>query len=348
MNDYLIGEISPRNKQEMLIVEGLLEQEGITLDANLDYTCGVFDRNRKLVATGSCFKNSLRCIAIDEHYQGEGIMNQLISHLIQYQFERGNDHLFVYTKKETAIFFEDLGFYTIAKVDNRLVFLENRRDGFKEYLTNLVQTPADKNTVAAIVMNANPFTFGHQKLIEKAAAENDWLHLFMVSEDESLVPYAVRKKLMMEGTQHLKNISYQETGSYLISMAIFPSYFLKEENQVIDAQASLDGTIFANISQQLGIQRRYMGTEPTSRVTELYNQNTIKELAKVGVEVVIVPRFEAEGEMISASTVRQLLVDHQFAQVAEYVPKTTLAFFETAAGQKIIDQMSLAKEIKHY
>ena len=42
--------------------------------------------------------------------------------------------------------------------------------------------------VAAIVMNANPFTLGHQYLVEKAAAENDLVHLFMVSEDASLFP----------------------------------------------------------------------------------------------------------------------------------------------------------------
>ena len=40
-----------------------------------------------------------------------------------------------------------------------------------------------------IVMNANPFTRGHQYLAEKAAAACDTLHLFIVSEDASLVPF---------------------------------------------------------------------------------------------------------------------------------------------------------------
>ena len=55
-------------------------------------------------------------------------------------------------------------------------------------------------------MNANPFTLGHQYLVEKASSENDVLHLFIVSDDSSLVPFEVRKKLVIEGTKHLKNI----------------------------------------------------------------------------------------------------------------------------------------------
>ena len=66
--------------------------------------------------------------------------------------------------------------------------------------------------IASLIMNANPFTLGHQYLVEKAASENDILHLFIVSDDSSLVPFEVRKKLVIEGTKHLKNISYHETG----------------------------------------------------------------------------------------------------------------------------------------
>jgi len=62
--------------------------------------------------------------------------------------------------------------------------------------------------IASLIMNANPFTLGHQYLVEKASSENDILHLFIVSDDSSLVPFEVRKKLVIEGTKHLKNISF--------------------------------------------------------------------------------------------------------------------------------------------
>ena len=50
-------------------------------------------------------------------------------------------------------------------------------------------------------MNANPFTLGHLYLIEKAAAQSDLLHIFIVSEDVSLVPFQVRRRLVMEDSQ---------------------------------------------------------------------------------------------------------------------------------------------------
>ncbi len=102
------------------------------------------------------------------------------------------------------------------------------RADFERYLDRLRQeTEAAGLTgdrVGAVVMNANPFTLGHQYLVETAAAACDVLHLFVVSEDLPR-PFAVRERLVKEGTAHLKNIVYHRTESYMISNATFPSYF---------------------------------------------------------------------------------------------------------------------------
>ena len=174
--------------------------EGIERDKNLDYTCALYDDDFQIIATGSCFGNTLRCFAVDHHHQGEGLLNEVISHLIDVQAARGNYQLFLYTKPSTAKFFGDLGFTEIARVPGRLVFMENRRDGFSHYLDALKKDKRTEGVSAAIVMNANPFTLGHQYLVETAAAACDTLHLFVVSEDASLVPTAVRRKLIREGT----------------------------------------------------------------------------------------------------------------------------------------------------
>ena len=114
-------------------------------------------------------------------------------------------HLFVYTKPGSAKFFKDLGFSEIAEVPGLLVFLENRRDGFSGYLKRL-EKKKRPGQAAAIVMNANPFTLGHRHLVETAAAENDWLHLFLLSEEAGPIPFAVRKKLVQEGVADLPNV----------------------------------------------------------------------------------------------------------------------------------------------
>ena len=201
MSDYFISQVYPSDARTNAQVDALLQQEGIRRDANLDYTCVMFDNDYHAIATGSCFGNTLRCMAVDHRHQGEGLMNEIVSHLVQYQYERGNLHLFLYTKRNSAKFFGDLGFYEIARIQDQIVFMENRKDGFSSYLDQLAQTKVDAPKVGAIVMNANPFTLGHQYLVEKAAAENDVVHLFMVSEDASLFPYAVRRQLIEAGTR---------------------------------------------------------------------------------------------------------------------------------------------------
>ncbi|MDD6073093.1 MAG: hypothetical protein ACI4OO_06360 [Otoolea sp.] len=49
---------------------------------------------KKLAATGSCYGNTLRCMAVDSSHQGEGLLNQVSSHLIQYEYEQGIIDLF--------------------------------------------------------------------------------------------------------------------------------------------------------------------------------------------------------------------------------------------------------------
>ena len=376
MPDYYISQISHTDKTAIQGVTALLNAEGIRLDANLDYTCGMYDDEMNVIATGSCFGNTLRCLAVSSEHQGEGLMNQIISHLIEVQFERGNTHLFLYTKCSSAKFFGDLGFYEIARIDEQIVFMENRRTGFKNYLKKLEESSAlqlqtltkdtsantatlqsdnalpDTSTadrkIAALVMNANPFTLGHQYLVEKAARENDLLHLFIVSEDASLVPFKVRKQLVMEGTAHLDNICYHDSGPYIISNATFPSYFQKDENAVIESHAMLDLTIFTEIAQTLGINRRYVGEEPTSLVTGIYNNIMSEKLPENGIECIIVPRKTDGKKAISASTVRQAIKDNDVDTLKKLVPESTLRYFESKEAKEVIERIRNSGNVIHY
>ena len=77
--------------------------------------------------------------------------------------------------------------------------MENKKTGFSDYLNELKKTKKvdENNKIAAIVINANPFTLGHQYLIEKASEENGTLYLFTVSEDRHITPFNIRKKLII-------------------------------------------------------------------------------------------------------------------------------------------------------
>ena len=370
-------------------VEQLLEREGIHLDAHLDYTAAMLDDDYNVIATGSCFGNTLRCMAVSSDHQGEALMNDIVSHLIEYQYGRGNYHLFLYTKCNTSQFFQSLGFREIARMEeSNIVFMENKRTGFSDYLEKLRKESVEqlKNMtsekaakylsvldgdasdtgsgcdsgnsdraksqtdlkIGAVVMNANPFTLGHQYLVEKAVEGCDILHLFMVSEDASLVPFEVRKKLIEEGTAGFKNIIYHDSGSYIISSATFPAYFQKGDNAVIRSQAGIDLEVFGGISKKLCINARFVGDEPTSLVTGIYNEIMSKALPENGVECHILPRKELGGKAISASTVRQAIHDGDMETVKNLVPETTFNYFASDEAKSVIEKIKAENDVIHY
>jgi len=347
MSDYTISQIYPSDRRALAQVDSLLSEEGLKRDANLDYTCAMYDRDYHVIATGSCFGNTLRCFAVSRSHQGEGLLNEILTHLVEMQYGRGNLSLFLYTKISSARFFGDLGFYEIARVDDTLVFMENRMHGFDDYLSQLSQKKRE-GISGALVMNANPFTLGHQYLVEKAAAECDTLHLFIVSEDASLVPFPVRKQLVLAGVAHLPNVVCHESGPYIISNATFPSYFLKDEASVIESQARLDLAVFARIAAALSVTRRYAGEEPASQVTGIYNQVMAARLMSLGIECTLLPRKQADGQPISASAVRQHLKHGDLNALKALVPASTLEFFQSPGAAPILERIAKAEQVIHY
>ena len=110
MSEYTISQVHPTDRRSLSQIDTLLKQEGIQRDSNLDYICAMFDEDYQIIATGSCFANTLRCFAVSSAHQGEGLLNQIITHLIDIQYSRGNLHLFLYTKINSAKFFLVFGF----------------------------------------------------------------------------------------------------------------------------------------------------------------------------------------------------------------------------------------------
>ena len=232
--------------------------------------------------------------------------------------------------------------------------MSNKKSGFSYYLNELKKTKKgdENNKIAAIVINVNPFTVGHQYLIEKASKENDILHLFIVSEDKSVIQFNIRKKLIIEGTKHLNNIIYHDSGSYIINSSTFPSYFQKDEKDVIESHANLDIEIFVKIAKVLNINVRYVGEEPTSLVTGIYNQLMIKKLPENGIKCIVVPRkMNNDGNnIISASGVREAIKKDKMDEIKNMVPECTYKFFSSEEGKNIVKKIQKMDmdSIKHY
>lgn len=296
---------------------------------DVDATLAVYN-GMDIVATGSVKGNIIRNIAISPSMQGEGLLAGLIQRLHSRLEEQGLYHFFVYTKPSAAPMFLDLGYHTIASVEGTVCFLEFGNHSIGQYLADVKGQLAGRPTpCAGLVMNCNPFTLGHQYLIEQAAAKEQTVVVFVVSEDSSHFSFADRFAMVQAGTAHLDNVVVVPTGPYAVSQATFPTYFLKNDRVEL-AQTQLDATVFATqTAPTLHIHRRYVGTEPTCKTTAAYNASLATVLPVHGIELVELPRKETAHTPISASVVRALLAEGNTAVLAEYLPQTTLAYLKT-------------------
>lgn len=161
-------------------------------------------------------------------------------------------------------------------------------------------------------------------------------------------PYEVRKKLIQAGIAHLSNVVLHDSDSYIISQATFPSYFQKDEDAVIQSHVAIDLQIFTRIAATLGIQRRYVGDEPFSHVTQIYNQAMQQKLPEHGIECIIVNRKTIDGRAISASNVRQAIQQKNWSLIKSLVPQSTFDFLMSDKATPIIKKIQQSKEVTHY
>ena len=117
---------------------------------------------------------------------------------------------------------------------------------------------------------------------------------------------------------------------------------------MIDGHARLDLAVFTKIAAVLNVTARYVGEEPASQVTGLYNKIMQEQLPKAGIECVIVPRKEANGKAISASTVRQCLQSGDWAALETLLPKTSLDYFRSPEAAPVLERIRRAGNVVHY
>ena len=338
-NSFEIKTINLNRESERKKIDIFLQSQGLILEKDVIYTLAMYE-NDSIIGTGSISGNVLKCIAIAPDYQGEGLLNKLMTLLIDEQFKRGNTHLFIFTKPQNKKIFEDLGFKEIISVEGKVSLLENNPRGIENYIEKLMLQKKEGDIISGIVMNCNPFTLGHQYLIEEASRNSDVVHIFLVWEDRSIFPKEVRLKLVREGTKHLKNVYIHKGEDYIVSNSTFPSYFLKEKNAVVKIHATLDVKIFGKfIAPSLGINRRYVGEEPNDPVTNEYNITMKEILPNYNIEIVEIKRLTKNEMIISASRVRELIRKNQIGITKKLVPITTYNYLISDEAKQIIEKI---------
>ncbi len=320
----LLSRFDERKKQ---IWQTFIKKAGLEPDTDVTQTALLWDGDI-LVAAGSRNGNLLKCIAVEHSRQGEDLTSSVLSTLRQEAFSEGHRHLFLYTKPENENMFSSLFFYPVAKTD-KVLLMENSRNGIKDFLDSMPLSPAFGKT-GAVVMNCNPFTLGHRYLIETAAKECDRLYVFVVSENKSRFSFEERIHMVKLGTADINNVSVLSTGPYLVSSATFPTYFLKERENAGEIKCLLDIEIFTKyFVPKFSIKCRYVGTEPFSQMTDQYNKALRSNLPQRGVELKEIQRLEISDSPVSASQVRRLIDIGDAEKIRQLVPKTTFNFLKT-------------------
>ena len=313
--------LSKKNKTKFEMWKNFLKQVGLEADDSVSQIVLLWD-NDDIIATGARDGNLLKCIAVDKSRQGEGLTATVITELRKEAFSEGITHLFLYTKPQNKMMFSDLFFYPIAETD-KVLLMEDKKDGITTFL-NRFCVDNDSKKVGCIVMNCNPFTLGHQYLIETASKECELLYVFVVSENKSRFSAEDRIEMVLRGTEHITNVRVLPTGPYLISSATFPTYFLKDRETATQVHCLLDIEIFVKYyAPRFNITTRYVGTEPLSQMTNQYNITLKKFLPTYGIEIKEIPRLEISEEAVSASKVRNLIDSEDKESVKVLVPDTT-------------------------
>lgn len=356
MEIQTLNPTTPRQRQR---IEAFLKRNGLRFD-DMHYYAAITDDDGEMIAGGGLKGNVIKCVAVDDAHKGEAIANTLISHLIAHANEEGHSNVMLFTKPKNRQLFESLSFRLLAEapeavlmetgiggINNMVeqlkkikeegeVCKENNQECKEEEKTNLnITTPQHLNPSppqplttttplrGVVVMNCNPFTLGHRYLIEQAAKQVERLFVMVVREDCSLFAYAERKAMVEQGVAHLENVTVIDGSEYAISQATFPTYFLKRLDDAADTQMLLDLDLFRrHIAPTLGTTVRFVGTEPTDRLTRRYNQL----MHEVLTDVREISRLEKDGNAVSASRVRKAMEQGDMSTIRQLVPPTTLPY----------------------
>ena len=335
--EYHVARIPLQYPQERELLSGFLAENHLAYEQDIEVAFGVFDENEILTACGCATGSLLKCFAVAPELRGQNALGPMISALVQERFAAGFYELFLITRTKNKNMFLSCGFFPVAETEE-LVLLENRPNGPQAFAASMLQPGDAEKTVGAVVMNGNPFTLGHQALVEYAASHCDVLHLFVVEENRSEFPTDVRLRLVKEGTAYLPNVRVYLSGHYMISSATFPTYFLKAGEDAAALQSELDITLFAErIAPLLHITKRFAGQEPLDQTTNCYNRAMERILPRRGIEFCEIPRRYAGEEVISASKVRRLLRERGVCgEVLSLVPGTTARYLQTEFHTKLL------------
>ncbi len=323
-------------QEEIEKVKVFLSKFSLKLDTDVTKTLYIEDDD-KIIGTISCANYIIKDLAVDEAYQGENLASKLVNEMLQYFTQNKIYSYQVFTKPNYENTFLSLGFKKIVSTD-KVIMLEGGTSSIDEEL-NKIKKQLDMrfavldetSDLACLVINGNPLTIGHVHLIETASKLHQMVVVFIVEENKSEFTFEERMTFAYLATKRLSNVCVIPSTKYIVSSLTFPTYFLKDINEVGEEHAKIDALIFKNyFIKKLFIKKRYLGEEVSPKMQN-YN-NVLKEA--LNESVVIIPRYKENESVVSASVVRSLIEQNKLDEALAYIPKENALLFRSIVQMK--------------
>ena len=238
-------------KEELENIKKFLEKFSLKLDSDITKTFYIEDDD-KIIGTISCANYIIKDLAVDPSYQSENLASKLVNEMINY-FRQNKIYSYqVFTKPEYKNIFISLGFKELAKTSKVIMLeggngsIDEELDKIKKQLDMRFAVLDESSDLAALVINGNPLTIGHVHLIEEASLKHNLVVVFIVEENKSEFTFQERLSMAYLATRRLSNVCVLPSTKYVVSSLTFPTYFLKDSNEVNIENAQIDALIFKN------------------------------------------------------------------------------------------------------
>lgn len=335
---FFSDEINLNNPKEIEEIKAFLKIFNVDFDfPDKTYVIRV---DGDIIATGSASGNILKYFFAKCTYSGQGAIGVIYNSLLEHMIEKGYSSYFIFTLPNNKTIFESLGLSEVYST-NRVILLEGGFYNYNNWIDKVKRAVGEKKgRRGAIIVNCNPMTLGHKYLITKALEEVDELLIFVVEEDLSIFPFEARYNILVNEFKADSRVKILKGGPYIISRGTFPTYFIKQKDEMLEIYTELDAKIFGEkIAKNLKIDIRFLGTEPKDIVTLAYNKSLKEILENEEIEVKIISRIEAENKPISASYVRELLKVGKTEDAYKLLPISTIEFLKSDLGIDVIKRI---------
>ena len=228
-----------------------------------------------------------------------------------------------------------------SKPDALQTWLEKTSTLIQDNFNNL-------ETLSCLVFNANPYTLGHDYLLNLASKRSSAVVVFVIEgspesgsrgnhESTTIeLPFEDRIKLVKRGAEKYPNVLVLPAGPFLIGRNSFPESWSQdwkaEEKGKAHLFALLDAKLFFQvIAPELGIKTRFVGDEPRDEMSEMHLNAMRQESKLAKIPLRVAERKRLGDKYISSSMVREALFQGDWKTIKATVPDFVYEYLQSYA-----------------